>query len=89
MTFKKPLPGNGTGLPSRSRAKPLMTQSEWASMHDSLTLALDALGDGPADVDGPFLLNCVMHQRGALKLAHRLKDRMEGRGAAEALSDEA
>ena len=66
-------------MPKASRKpRPVLTALQWAELHDALTLALDALGDGPDDVDAPFLINCIMHQQGALRLAHALKDKMEG-----------
>ena len=78
MTTKNPDPGPVPGMTKRRpKPKTLLTPTEWAELHDALTLALDALGDGPADVDGPFLLNSIMHQRGALRLAHALRERME------------
>ena len=78
MTIHNPVSRNNPGLPKRRlQPKALLTPTEWAELHDALTLALDALGEGPADVDGPFLLNCIMHQRGALRLAHAVKERME------------
>ena len=75
MTHHNPSRGNARALPPR-RAKNVLTDLQWAELHDSLTLALDALGEGPDDVDGPFLLNCIMHQRGALQLAHAAKDKL-------------
>ena len=79
MTLHNPPRGLTPAMPNASRKpKPVLTALQWAELHDALTLALDALGDGPDDVDGPFLLNCVMHQRGALRLAHALKDQLEG-----------
>lgn len=47
-----------------------MSQQEWDELHDALELALDALGDGPADVDAKYLVNCMVHQRIGLQLTH-------------------
>lgn len=60
-----------TGLPA------ILTQDEWNELHDALTLALDALGDGPTDVDLPYLANAMVHQRIGLRLTH---DKMRGQG---------
>ena len=66
-------------MPKASRKpKPVLTALQWAELHDALTLALDALGDGPDDVDGAYFLNCIMHLRGALRLAHAIKDKLDG-----------
>ena len=78
MTLQTAISANGRAMPKASRKpKPVLTALQWAELHDALTLALDALGGGPAYVDAPFLLNCVMHQRGALRLAHALKEKLE------------
>ncbi len=53
-----------TGLPA------VLTQEQWDMLHDALTLALDALGDGPADVDSLYLGNSMMFQRQALGATH-------------------
>lgn len=70
---------NASRANNLARSKSVLSRKEWDELHDSLSLAIDALGDGPNDVDGPFLINCVLHQRGALRLAHKIKERMEGR----------
>ena len=44
---------------------------------DGRTLALDALGDKPSDVDFPFLMNLLMHQRAALRVSQTAKEWME------------
>lgn len=80
MATIDPASGTGTVLPMRKRTKTLLSAAAWAELHDALTLAIDALGDGPEDVDGPFLINCIMHQRGALRLAHSVKEIMEKEG---------
>lgn len=63
---------NGPGLPT------VLSQEEWDELHDALELALDALGDGPGDVDMPYLVNSMIHQRIALRLTHG-KARAHGR----------
>lgn len=60
-----------TGLPN------VLTQDQWNLLHDALTLALDALGDGPQDVCSLYLGNCMMFQREALRNTH---DRMRALG---------
>ena len=75
MNMQNPASGNDTDLPKTRPAKTIMTRAEWAEMHDSLTLAVDALGEGPADVDGPYLRNCIMHVCATLRLANKLKER--------------
>ena len=47
----------------RRKPKGVLTPTEWAELHDALTLALDALGDGPDCVNQAFLLNCFANQR--------------------------
>jgi ABC-type nitrate/sulfonate/bicarbonate transport system ATPase subunit len=49
---------------------------EWAEVHDALTLALDALGEGPDDVDRGFLMNCVVNQRVAIKITHARMEKL-------------
>lgn len=61
-----------------SRPRGVLTQAQWNEMHDCLTLALDALGDGPKDVDYDFIVNCIMHQRIALRIAHARMDKLKG-----------
>lgn len=82
MTIHNPISGHDTGLsvkPRRTPPKGLLTPTEWAETHDALTLALDALGDGPGDVDRGFLVNCILNQRVAFKITHA---RMEKLGVA-------
>lgn len=58
--------------PREKEAGPaVLTQDDWDNLHDALTLASDALGDGPADVNVPYLVNCMLHQRVALRLTYR------------------
>ena len=66
-------------LDTHSQTKPrgVLTPLEWAEMHDALTLAIDALGEGPAEVDQPFLLNCITNQRIALKIAHARLEKLK------------
>lgn len=64
METKECACANSTGLPA------VLSQTEWDELHDALTLAIDALGDGPGDVDMPYLVNCMIHQRVALRLTH-------------------
>ena len=72
MTTEQRARANGPGLPT------VLSQEEWDELHDALELALDALGDGPGDVDMPYLVNCMIHQRVALRLTHG-KARENGR----------
>lgn len=68
-----------TGLPAKTRRTPpkgLLPPTEWAEVHDALTLALDALGDGPGDVDQGFLVNLVLNQRVAFKITHARIEKM-------------
>ena len=78
MTIQNPFPGNDLGLSAKPRAKPkgVLTPSEWAQVYDYCTLTLDALGDGPADLDRGFLMNAIMHQRLALQITHRGLERI-------------
>lgn len=79
MTIHNPASGNNPGLPKRRTApKGVLTPTEWAEVHDALSLALDALGEGPGDVDRGFLMNCVLNQRVALKITHNRMQKMEG-----------
>lgn len=75
MTTEKRARANGPGLPT------VLSQEEWDELHDALELALDALGDGPGDVDMSYLVNSVSFQREALRLATRRLEAMRlGRG---------
>ena len=58
-----PVPAAAPGLPSVT-----LTAARWGQLHDMLTLALDALGDGPEDFSPDFLANAVLHQRHALRI---------------------
>ena len=81
MTMHNPISGNNTGLPAKSRRTPpkgLLTSTEWAEVHDALTLALNALGEGPGDVDRGFLVNCVLNQRVAIKITHNRMQKLDG-----------
>ena len=80
MTLHNPISGNAPGLPKPRRTPPkgILTPVEWAEVHDALTLALDALGDGPGDVDRGYFHNCVLNQRIALKITHNRMQKMEG-----------
>lgn len=62
---------NGKDLPPG-----ILTVEEWNGIHDALTLALDALGDGPHHVDHAFLINNIMHQPVAIQIAHRRLQRL-------------
>lgn len=55
----------------QTRRKGVLTDLQWSELHDFLTLALDALGDGPDDFTEAFLQNAVMHQRLAIKITHK------------------
>lgn len=65
MLNKEPAPSKKEAVPA------VLTQDEWNELHDALELALDALGDGPQDVDVPYLVNSMIHQRIALRLTYR------------------
>ena len=60
------------------RPKGVLTQTEWDEMRDARVLALDALGDAPGDVDQTFLVNSILHQRIALRIAHKRLDKLKG-----------
>ena len=80
MTLHNPISGNNPGLsakPRRAPPKGLLTPTDWAEVHDALTLALDALGDGPGDVDRGFLINCILNQRVAIKITHARMQKLE------------
>ena len=82
MTLHNPISGNNPGLPAKPRRAPpkgLLTPNEWAEVHDALSLALDALGEGPGDVDRGFLMNCILNQRIALKITHARMQKLEVR----------
>ena len=72
MTHHNPALGTDTGL-SATRRKPkgILTPTEWAEVFDALTIALDALGDRPEQVDHARFLNCVANQRIALRVTHK------------------
>ena len=60
-----------THKPASPRAaKGILTPFEWAEMRDALTLALEALGNGPDDVCKDFFVNCLINQRVAIRIAH-------------------
>ncbi len=78
MTIHNPVSGNNPGLPKRRAApKGVLTPTEWAEVHDALTLAIDALGEGPGDVDRALLRDCISHQRVAIKITHNRMQKME------------
>lgn len=65
-------------LPPKARPRrAVLTPHEWAEMRDALTLALDALGDGPEQVDRYNLLACIANQRIGLQIAHGRMERMK------------
>ena len=78
MTIHNPALGRDTGLSKSRRTPPkgVLTPTEWAEVHDALTLALDALGEGPDDVDRGFLMNCVVNQRVAIKITHARMEKL-------------
>lgn len=80
MTLHNPISGNDPGLskPRRAPPKGVLTPTEWADVHDALSLALDALGDGPGDVDRGFLMNLILNQRIAIKISHNRMQKIEG-----------
>lgn len=49
----------------------VLPDEQWNQLHDYLVLALDAIGERPAEFDAAFLRNCVMHQRLAIQLTHK------------------
>ena len=62
-----------THKPAFPRAeKGVLTPYEWAEMRDALTLALDALGNGPEDVCKDFFVN----QRVAIRIAHARMEKL-------------
>ena len=80
-TDKNPVSGDAKGQPdlhrhtlsagmasARRKPKSLMTATEYAELHDALTLASDALGDGASDVDRVALRDCVDNQRIGLRI---------------------
>lgn len=64
--------GRKITIPASYKLPPklILTDEEWNELHDALELALDALGEGPQDVDMNYLVNCMMHQRVGLQLTH-------------------
>jgi hypothetical protein len=80
MTLQNPASGNAPGLPNSPRTKGVLSAVVWNELHDFLTLALDALGDGPEDFDMSFLINAYMHQRLAMGITH---GKMESLGRSE------
>lgn len=60
-----PVPAAAPGLPAAA-----LTAARWGELHDMLTLALDALGDGPEDFSPDYLANAVVHQRLALRITN-------------------
>lgn len=77
MNNRNPSRGNSSAM---RRPKPALSPTEWAELHDYLTLALDALGDKPEHFGNDFLQNAVMHQRLAIKITHKA---LERQGAAQ------
>ena len=66
-----------THKPAFPRAeKGVLTPYEWAEMRDALTLALDALGNGPEDVCKDFFVNCLINQRVAIRIAHARMEKL-------------
>lgn len=66
------------GMNPHTFPKNALPAEKWNELHDYLTLALDALGDGPDDFDWNFLSNAVMHQRLALRITHNALRRIGG-----------
>ncbi len=58
-------------------AKGILTPFEWAEMRDALTLALEALGNGPEDVCKDFFVNCLINQRVAIRIAHARLEKLQ------------
>jgi len=63
-------------LPKQTKARGVLAPAVWNELHDFLTLALDALGNGPEDFDAAFLHNAVLHQRLALRITHGALQRL-------------
>lgn len=51
----------------------VLSQLEWDELHDALELALDALGDGPDDVNEDYLANCIIHQKISLQITRHVE----------------
>lgn len=66
------------GIRAPKSKRTTLTVSEWCQMHDGLTLALDAIADGPDMVDHSRLLQCIAHQRDALRIAHARLEKFGG-----------
>ena len=67
---------NTPALSKQTRSRGVLTPAVWNELHDFLTLALDALGNGPEDFDAAFLHNAVLHQRLALRITHGALQRL-------------
>ena len=63
--------------PAFDTDKPAMTRREWAEAHDALTLALDALGDGPQAMDYDALADCLKHLRAAQIIGQACLERLD------------
>ncbi|MEM9395118.1 MAG: hypothetical protein AAGA38_14760 [Pseudomonadota bacterium] len=66
---------NDRGLPEKgtrwTRPQPVLGQDHWAEIHDALTLAIDALGDGPSTTNRDFCWRNLGVARAELKRAQR------------------
>ncbi|MEM8579756.1 MAG: hypothetical protein AAGF50_00975 [Pseudomonadota bacterium] len=64
-----------------TRPQPVLGQDHWDEMHDALTLALDALGDGPASTDRDLCWRNLGVARAELKRAQSRAEKWAAREA--------
>ena len=79
MALQNLASGIVSGMSSTPRLPPkgVLTDLEWSEIFDALTLALDAMGDGPDDTNLTRFMNAVFYQRHGLKIAHRRLELIE------------
>ncbi|MEI4473343.1 hypothetical protein [Frigidibacter sp. MR17.24] len=63
------VPAAAPGLPRKPR--PVLSLAEWHEVRDAMLLALDALGDGPEDVDRIALTECATYMQAASQIVQR------------------
>jgi hypothetical protein len=56
---------------TEKRSVPVMKPKQWDELHDTLTLALDALGDRPEEFCESFFRSCMMQVMGEIGLIGR------------------